>query len=54
MSKSWFRKMLALEEDEETDPTPAFEEPALGGTSAIAQPTPQKRPFLHTNLLLNP
>ena len=33
---------VGTEEDEDTEPTPAVEEPALAETSAIAQPTPEK------------
>ena len=36
------QKDAGTEEDEETEPTPAVEEPALAGTSAIAQPTLEK------------
>ena len=36
------QKDTGTEEDEDTEPTPAVEEPALEGTSAIAQPTPEK------------
>ena len=36
------QKDAGTEEDEDTEPTPAVEEPALAGTSAIAQPTPEK------------
>ena len=36
------QKDAGTEEDEDTEPTPVVEEPALAGTSAIAQPTPEK------------
>ena len=36
------QKDAGTEEDEETEPTPVVGEPALAGTSAIAQPTPEK------------
>ena len=36
------QKDADTEEDEDTDPTPVVEEPALAGTSAIAQPTLEK------------
>ena len=36
------QKDAGTEEDEETEPTPAVEEPALAETSAIAKPTPEK------------
>ena len=36
------QKDAGTEEDEDTEPTPAVEEPALAGTSAIAQPTLEK------------
>ena len=43
------QKDAGTEEDEDTEPTPAIEEPTLAGTSTIAQPTPEKtvpaRPF---------
>ena len=36
------QKDAGIEEDENTESTPVVEEPALAGTSAIAQPTPKK------------
>ena len=42
MSKSWFRKMLALKKMRIQNLRQQLEEPALAETSAIAQPTPEK------------
>ena len=36
------QKDAGTEEDDDIEPTPVVEEPALAGTSAIAQPTPKK------------
>ena len=47
------QKDAGTEEDEDTEPTLAVEEPALAGTPAIAQPTPKKT-VPDTNLLFNP
>ena len=47
------QKDAGTEEDEDTEPTLAVEEPALAGTSAIAQPTP-KQTFLALTFLSTP